>query len=264
MTIVNKGDIIINKSVLGLNAVRSRPAFGLQNISQSGRSERVLETDKQNIEQLTTQIEILIPKDKFNLLINDTIKPLLKTFGFRKKALTFYKQIDDLIFVLNFQNSQGNSYGQTKFYINCGIYSSLIDKTVDNVQLNEPKEYECHYRKRISGITKEKIDGYEIDNNSDLEALTQKIKEDILIALNHYDKVNTTSNLTDLMINENMFGNNIFNYFISTKDNGNIEKYVKKMANVWSSESRWNSIKNRLNEQLKEYNLPITVEDILA
>jgi hypothetical protein len=210
------------------------------------------------------KIEILTPKEKFNFLISETIKPLLKKHGFGKKALTFYKQIDDLIFVINFQNSQGNSFEQTRFYINCGIYSILIDKTVDKIQLKEPKEYECHYRKRISHITKEKKDCYEIDNNTDLETLTKKVKEDILIALTHFDKVNNTNDLTDLMINENEFGNNIFDYFISTKDNENITKYIKKFANVWSNESRWNKIKNGLNEQLKENNLTTRVEEILA
>ena len=221
-------------------------------------------TDDQIIGQASTKMEILTPKDKFNLLISETIKPLLKTHGFGKKGLTFYQHRGELIFVFNFQNSQGNTFEQTRFYVNCGIYSSLIDKTIDKIQLKEPKAYECHYQKRISHITKVQKDGYEIHNNSDFETLITKAKADILIVLTHYDKINTTSDLTDLMINENEFGNGIFDYFISKNDHRNIEKYVEKMAYVWSSQKRWTSIKDRLNGQLKENNLQITVEEILA
>lgn len=224
----------------------------------------IKKTDHQNNGQLIKQMEILTPKEKFNLLISETIKPLLKTHGFRKKVVTFYKKIDELIFVINFQNSQGNTSEKTRFYINCGIYSSLIDKTINKIQLQEPKVYECHYNKRISQITKVMIDGYEIDKNSNSEELIKKVKEDLSIVLTHFDTIFTTSDLTDLMINENEFGNDIFDYFISTYDIDNIAKYVKKMAKISSNERRWNLIKNGLNEQFKESNFPTTVEMILA
>jgi len=221
-------------------------------------------TDDRIEVQLSTKIKILTPKDKFNILISETIKPLLKTYGFRKKGLTFYKQADELIFVINFQNSQGNTFEKTIFYINCGIYSSLIDKTIDKIQLNEPKEYECHYKKRISQITKVQKDEFEIDDNSVLEELIAKVEEDVLIVLTHFDRIVTTSDLTNLMINENEFGNNLFDYFISINDKDNIVKYITMMAKIWSNEKRWNSIKNQLNEQLKENNFPTSVEMILA
>lgn len=69
-------------------------------------------------------------KEKFIQLIADTVKPLLKTNGFSKKGMNFYKRKDDLIFMFNFQNSQGNTFDQTKFYINCGIHSTKIDKVI--------------------------------------------------------------------------------------------------------------------------------------
>jgi len=46
-------------------------------------------------------------KEKYNQLISDTVKPLLKLNGFAKKGMNFYKMKEDLIFLINLQNSHG-------------------------------------------------------------------------------------------------------------------------------------------------------------
>ena len=219
------------------------------------------QTEKTNeiikTQQLTT-------KETLNDIISETIKPFLKDNGYGKKALTFYKKSDDLTFVINFQNSQGNSSDQTRFYINCGIYSSHIDKTIDKIELKEPKEYECHYRVRISQITNSKLDGYTIDTNTDSDKLKQSLKEDLKTTLRHFDSIKSITDLTDLMISYNCLDFTLFEYFILTSDLKNTEKQVKKIEEVWNSEVRWTRIKNDLNRILTQYNQQMTIDEILT
>ncbi len=203
-------------------------------------------------------------KEIFIEIISDTIKPFFKEKGYGKKALSFYKKSDDLTFVINFQNSQGNNSNQTIFYINCGIYCSHIDKTIDKIELKEPKEYECHYRVRISQITNSKFDRYIIDTTTDSEKLKQTLIEDLKISLNHFERIRTINDLTDLMISYNSLDFDLFEYFILTSELENIVKQVKKINDIWSSEGRWSSIKDNLNRILRQYKQQMTIEEILA
>lgn len=142
----------------------------------------------------------LTSKERFNFIISDTISPFPKANGYVKKALTFYIKLDNLIFVINFQNSQGNIFQINQFYINCGIYSKIIDATIGKDELLEPKEYDCHYRVRISSIKKNKIYKYEILDSTELELLKAQLLNDLGVTNTLFDRINTTSDLTDLMI----------------------------------------------------------------
>jgi len=142
-------------------------------------------------------------KEKFNQLIAEVVKPLLKENGFTKKGMSFYKRNADLVFLLNVQNSQGNSSEQTKFYINCGIHSTTIDKVIGRSELVEPKEYECYFKDRISSLINATDDGYLITKDTDLETLSLTLHQDLKTVLLLYNNINKTSDLTDLMINKN-------------------------------------------------------------
>jgi hypothetical protein len=214
----------------------------------------------------TTEIIItqqLTTKEKFNSIISDTVKPFLKANGFTKKALTFYKKQDNLIFVINFQNSQGNNLQLNQFYINCGIYSKTIDIIIGKDEMLEPKEYDCHYRVRISRITKNQIDEYKIFDSTDLEIIKEKLLNDLGITVKLFEGINTITDLTDLMINNDCYNNKLFIYFILTKDWYSLKKQVNRLNEVLSKESRWPRVKNNLNQLLKDYNQQTTIDKIL-
>ena len=219
-------------------------------------------TDKRAGDNPTFQVHVNII-DSFNNLINENIKERLKTNGYKKKALTFYKKDKELVYVINFQKSQGNSDEQLKFYINCGIYSALIDKTIDKPGLLEPKEYECHYRVRISTLINSKEDGYKIDRLTDLESFTLKLSDDLGIVLNHFDNYKSTLDLINLMIDYNSLDYSLFDYVVLTGDDFHLRKQVNKIYELWSSESRWTRIKNDLNSRLKEHHKKQTIEEII-
>lgn len=208
--------------------------------------------------------EILTTKEKFNAIISDSVKPYLKANGFIKKSLTFYKKLDDLIFVINFQNSHGNNIQLNQFYINCGIYSKNIDIITGKTELLEPKEYDCHFKVRISVITKNLIDEYKILNSTDLEDLKEKLLNDLGLTIKFFDGINSTSDLTDLMIDKDCDDYNLFTYLILTKDRIKLKKQVNKVNEVWGEQTRWTRIKENLNQILKDKNQATTVDEIIG
>lgn len=115
-------------------------------------------------------------KAKFDELIAQ-VKPLFEDNGFTKNGLNFYKNTPDFIYVVNFQKSNGNTAFETRFYVNCGIYGAFIDAATGKETISKPKEYECHFRERISSITDSCAAYYEISENTDTEALCQNLNK---------------------------------------------------------------------------------------
>ena len=75
--------------------------------------------------------------------LEEYLKSLLKTHGFKKKALTWRKDAGECIQVLNIQGSQWSD----SFYLNLGIYFKALGGE------SAPNEYDCHIRERLTGIT---------------------------------------------------------------------------------------------------------------
>jgi hypothetical protein len=204
-------------------------------------------------------------KEKFNQLIADTVKPFLKTNGFAKKGMNFYRKKDDLIFLFNFQNSQSNSFRETKFYINCAIHSTKIDKVIGKTERSEPKEYECYFRDRISSITQSINDGYFLKENTDLPNLSLTIITDLKTVILMFDNIQSTNDLIDLMINENGLNNysELFEYLILTENKKGLKHFVKQLHGTFGTEERWTIFEDNLNEILKKNGKAETVIDIL-
>lgn len=189
----------------------------------------------------------------------------MKSNGFGKKGLNFYKKKDDLIFVFNFQNSHGNSGNQTRFYINCGIHSRAIDKAIGRTELLEPKEYECYYRKRISSLVNSDTDGYNISEETDLSELSARVHNDLQTVIHLFDDIHATKDLTGLMIKQNGLNKyrELFKFLLLTQHEADITRFVKQLYNHFGTDSRWASFKSDLNELLMESNRTEIVEVII-
>ena len=204
-------------------------------------------------------------KELFNNLISKTVKPLLKDSGFTKKSLTFYKKKEDLVFLFNFQKSGGNTSFQTKFYINCGIHSATIDGIIEKPELIEPKEYECHFRKRISSITNNPEDGYIITGGIDLHELSRQVVTDFKKAIDFFDKVNTTSDLADLMAKQGLSNyEQLFEYLLLDGDDVRLKYYIANLYQSFGQEQRWKIFENKMNGILKKRHVSKEVKDILC
>lgn len=204
-------------------------------------------------------------KEKFNQLITAVVKPLLKENGFTKKGMNFYKRSDDLVFLLNFQNSHGNTAEQTKFYINCAVHSTYIDKVIGRSELVEPKEYECYFKDRISSLVNAVDDGYLITNGTDLEKLGLKLDQDLKSVLLMYGHIKKISDLTDLMINKNGLNNykELFEFLLLTDNQVDTKRFVKNLYDTFGHEKRWKIFEDNLSELLRENKRKETIADLL-
>ena len=87
---------------------------------------------------------------QFSCLLSRLHKEVLKPQGFRKEGGNFRRfSGDGLGQIINFQKSSWNSGEECRFTINIGVYAELGDE-IQNVKF---KEYECHLRTRINGIS---------------------------------------------------------------------------------------------------------------
>ena len=141
-------------------------------------------------------------KAKFDELIAQ-VKPLFKDNGFTKNGLNFYKNTPEFIYVVNFQKSSYNTAFETRFYVNCGIYGAFVGAATGKQTDLKPKEYECHFRERISSIIDSKVAYYEINENADTAALCKNLTSDLAAVFIFFDEIKTERNLIDLMLNRN-------------------------------------------------------------
>lgn len=77
------------------------------------------------------------------IILEQCIKPLMGEAGFTKQGPTWHRNSVDAIEVLNIQGSQWSK----SFHMNFGTYFKAIGNE------ERPKEYDCHTRQRLCGIT---------------------------------------------------------------------------------------------------------------
>ena len=177
-------------------------------------------------------------KTKFDELIAQ-VKPLFKDNGFTKSGLNFYKNTPEFIYVVNFQKSSANTAFETRFYVNCGIYGTFIDTATGKETVLKPKEYECHFRERISSITGSKAAYYEINENTDtVVALCENLTSDLAAVFRFFGEIKTERNLIDLILDRNGLAviDQLFEYLLIKNEQEILnrqalnlfEKYVKR------------------------------------
>lgn len=195
-------------------------------------------------------------KEIFETLINQTTKPLLKENGFTKKGLNFFKKQNELIYIINFQKSSVNSPLETKFYINCGVYAPSFDTALGKNAPLYPKEYECHFRERISTILKEK-DGYFIDQNTDMNELGKKLAQDLNLAIKFLDEIKNADDLMKILLAKGGLNliDTIFEYLLVTKNEKIFIEQSWKLYAKYGNETRWKIFEDKINKMLEKYGL---------
>lgn len=189
----------------------------------------------------------------FKHIIDQLLKPLLKEEGYQKKKLSFYKENEELIHLINIQKSSNNSNKEVRFYINCGIYSKLIDKEINNEVNENPKEYQCHYTERIEEIIGRTSDVYIIPTLEDVEHFKIDLKQNVLEVIAFFKQIKDTLALIRLIGKRGTpIEDEIFTYCIrkNLKDEAQeIVSFFKKNID----EERWDEIfKERFIEIIEE------------
>ena len=193
-------------------------------------------------------------KAKFDELIAQ-VKPLFKDNGFTKSGLNFYKNTPKFKFDVNLQKSSGNTAFETRFYVNCGIYGAFIDTTTGKETFSKPKEYECHFRERISSITGSKAAYYEINENTDTEALCQNLTNDLAAVFRFFDEIKTERNLIDLMLDRNGLAviDRLFEYLLTKNEQEILTRQTLSLFEKHGNKARWKIFERHINDLLKKY-----------
>ena len=193
-------------------------------------------------------------KAKFDELLAQ-VKPLFKDNGFTKNGLNFYKNTPEFIYVVNFQKSSGNTAFETRFYVNCGIYGAFIDAATGKEFISKPKEYECHFRDRISSIIDSKTAYYEINENTYTAALCENLASDLRAVFSFFEEIKTERNLIDLMLERNGLAviDQLFEYLLIKREQEILTSQALNLFQKHGNEARWKIFERRINDLLKKY-----------
>ena len=131
-------------------------------------------------------------------LIKDTIAPLLKAEGFKKRGKNFAKLLPDLAWTLNIQSSMWNTKDEVEFTLNTGIFTEKLFGTMYEFEAPQfPSEISSVLRLRINELKGTKDDWYNLDEKTDIQELKNIITRDIQeTILPHFNKFQS---LTDLI-----------------------------------------------------------------
>lgn len=198
-------------------------------------------------------------KETFDFIIANTVNPLLKKNGFKKSALTYYKIYDSLIYVIDLQKSRGNNNTQIDFYVNCCIHSIEIDKILNLVPNIKPKEYECHFRKRIEEITNYENDRFSLTIGTDLASIQSTLDFYLRQAIEFLLNVNNNDELAKLLIQSNGLYNfeKIISFLISSNHNFYLYSYIQNLYDQFNNDSRWDKFEQRINDLLIQKDLNV-------
>jgi hypothetical protein len=142
-------------------------------------------------------------------LFRDEITPCLKPKGFRRTSQTYYKWVAANCEVVNFQGSWNSTRETYIFYVNLGVFNRRIfEFNKEFGPLRElpayPKEYECHWRKRLNMLLPyQRSEKWLIRLGDNLAALGGELRtglEDFAVPL--MERSVTDEGLRDLMLRE--------------------------------------------------------------
>lgn len=198
-------------------------------------------------------------EEAFKEIINH-IKPTLKKAGFKKKGLNFYKNENELIYIINIQKSHGNSFNEISFYINCAIHSNIIAKELNREIIEFPKEYQCYYSKRIEKISSSAPNKFTVNISICIDELKDQLKKSLEDVIRHFQQIDNTTLFIQHMCEKGTLAyKEIFKFCLKKNLTREAKKLVQLFKNNFEHE-RWESVfKKRFKEILEEENTTIEI-----
>jgi hypothetical protein len=130
-------------------------------------------------------------------IIKDTIAPLFKAKGFKKKGNNFAKTFSDFAWVVNIQNSKWNTKEEIEFTFNTGIFTDKLFGTFYEIEPPQfPTEIYSVLRLRVTELKKMPDEWYKITPITNIEELKSKIQSDIEnVLFPHFEQFQTIENV---------------------------------------------------------------------
>lgn len=113
-------------------------------------------------------------RERLKLLIRNTIHPMLKERGFRKRNHHFYRPLEEVGWIFQVQSSKYNTRDFLQFTLNMGIYVPQWARLTGQTVSDFPKEYQSLWRERVRGDH-----WYELTPGTELAALRREIARDL-------------------------------------------------------------------------------------
>lgn len=180
-------------------------------------------------------------QEKFKLLMNSSIKPILKNNGYKKQGNTYLKMENELIYLIQFQKSTGNNKESLRFYINIGIYSQYYQTSIGKPVLEQPALIDCQINKRIEEITNSTYMHYQIDE-WDIQSLEHQILSELDKVFLFMDEINSTEKLSLYLLSLKGIDYDLFHYFLAEKQYNVAEKCFSEVEKKFGEEERWERI----------------------
>lgn len=191
----------------------------------------------------------------FNELIKQDIKPFLIKLGFKKKGLNFYRTTENLIYLINFQKSSGNTVDTLMFYVNCGIYAAELARLQSREMVTAPKEAECHFRARINSIVEDAPDRFSITATTNLDELTKILLPGLEEVHNFYETMTSARSIVDYYIAGPFLhlGEESFHLLLQANDVTTAKLYYNALQKKHGTEQRWSIFQNKYQAIFNQY-----------
>ncbi|MGG0174704.1 DUF4304 domain-containing protein [Gottfriedia acidiceleris] len=120
-------------------------------------------------------------QNELNHIVKETIAPLFKKNGFKKKGKNFAKIFPDFAWTVNIQSSKWNTKNEVEFLFNTGIYCDKVYTTLSEMKSPIfPLEVNSMLRLRISDIKNIRENWYKISDKTDIEEIKKQVESDIV------------------------------------------------------------------------------------
>ncbi|MFE4499657.1 DUF4304 domain-containing protein [Rhodococcus sp. NPDC056743] len=189
-------------------------------------------------------------EQSFATLLKESVVPLLKEHGFRKQRLTFRRERDRMIDVVNLQRSTGNSYESIRFYVNCGVYSPDFDRIIGKPEHQRPTEVDCQYRRRIENIASGIGPHVTVDAATDIPASADMLRAALTRALAVMGQLHRPEDIARFAESDIDF--DVFRYRLATNDKSGANEQYRRARSQFGAEPRW----QRLDELFRQASDP--------
>lgn len=202
-------------------------------------------------------------EDLFKEVVNHAIKPVMKSAGFKKKALNFYRNHNGLIYLINIQKSYGNSHAELCFYVNCCIHSNVIEEEVNGSTVEFPKEYQCHYRDRIEEIVENVPEEFVLNSSVNIQALKGQVEKAFREVTELFEKI---SDNAAFVVHVSKHGtlkeDEIFRYCLRN----NLAEEAESLVGLFKQnidQERWEDVfRGNFREIVQEEGSKLEIEDL--
>lgn len=192
-------------------------------------------------------------QEQFKRLVKK-IHPFLKQRGFLKTNLTFTRNRDEIIEVINLQKSAYNTQQDVRFYVNYGIYCAAYDEMIDKRVIQKPKEYDCQIRLRIDAGK-----GFEMSVWTEDE-LCEVILSGIEQTLETFAPIQDAETVATYLQKAQPFNYGLFEFFLKTARQSQAMAGYEQAKQKFGQEERWARIYANYEKVARKYSLKLEAD----